>query len=299
MPGLQALAHVFHNGLFRSETQGGFNIITLWSFQLGEGASMKVCYFTATGNCLYVAERIAAGGGELLSIPQLMRHDDIAIEDEAVGIVAPVYAVEMPMMVKAFLEKAKIRTDYFFFVYTYGMGYAEAFTHVAVAAERAGLPLRYINAVQMVDNYIPFFDMREQMDTLPEKDVEGQIARVVHDISERKLRQVTVTQKNLDEMARWSRNHAAGILKKDMALSYTVNGDCVRCGICAQVCPADNIAVTDEGVRFSDQCEVCYACLHNCPQRAIHMPVEAGTERFRNEHVTLAQIIEANGQERR
>jgi len=48
-----------------------------------------------------------------LSIPQLIRQDEIVIEDEAVGIVAPVYAVEMPMMVKAFLEKAKIKTDYY------------------------------------------------------------------------------------------------------------------------------------------------------------------------------------------
>ena len=31
---------------------------------------MKTCYFTATGNCLYVARMI---GGELLSIPQLMK----------------------------------------------------------------------------------------------------------------------------------------------------------------------------------------------------------------------------------
>ena len=30
---------------------------------------MKICYFTATGNCLYVAKQI---GGELLSIPQLI-----------------------------------------------------------------------------------------------------------------------------------------------------------------------------------------------------------------------------------
>ena len=252
---------------------------------------MKTCYFTATGNCLYVARRI---GGDLLSIPQLMRQDEIVIEDDAVGVVAPVYAVEMPMMVKAFIEKASIKTDYFFFVYTYGMGYAEAFTHVAVAAEKAGLPLAYINAVQMVDNYIPFFDMQEQIDTLPEKDVEGQIERVAHDIAERKVQQVTVTQENLDEMARWSREHAAGILRKDTALDYTVNGDCNRCGICAKVCPADNIAVTEDGVHFSDKCEVCYACLHNCPQTAIHMPVEAGTKRFRNDCVTLADIVRAN-----
>ena len=41
---------------------------------------MKVCYFTASGNCLYVAKRI---GGELLSIPHLMKQDRIEISDEA------------------------------------------------------------------------------------------------------------------------------------------------------------------------------------------------------------------------
>ena len=33
---------------------------------------MTICYFTASGNCLYVARRI---GGTLLSIPQLMRQE--------------------------------------------------------------------------------------------------------------------------------------------------------------------------------------------------------------------------------
>ena len=252
---------------------------------------MTICYFTATGNCLYVARRI---GGNLLSIPQLIRQDEILIEDDAVGIVAPVYAVEMPMMVKEFLEKAKIMTDYFFFIYTYGMGYAEAFTHVEVTARKVGLTLSYINAIQMVDNYIPFFDMKEQIDTLPAKNVESQIEKVVNDIAKRNLRQVQVTDKNIAEMERWTRTHAANILKKDTALGYTVNNDCIQCGICAKVCPANNITVDADGVRFSDHCEVCYACLHNCPKSAIHMALEAGTTHFRNEHVTLKDIIEAN-----
>ena len=62
-----------------------------------EEDKMKVCYFTATGNCLYVSKRI---GGELLSIPHLMRQETIEISDDAVGIVCPVYAGEMPMMVR-------------------------------------------------------------------------------------------------------------------------------------------------------------------------------------------------------
>jgi len=55
--------------------------------------------------------------------------------------------------------------------------------------------LSCINAIQMVDNYIPYFDMQEQTDTLLDKDVESQVERVVRDIDERRLRQVSVTRR--------------------------------------------------------------------------------------------------------
>ena len=251
---------------------------------------MKVCYFTATGNCLYVARKI---GGTLLSIPQLMRQDSIEITDDAVGIVCPVYAVEMPMMVRDFIAKAKIHTDYFFLIYTYGMGYAEAFAHVELAARAAGLKLSYINAIQMVDNYLPIFKMQDQIDTLPEKDVEGQLKRVCNDIAARKHTTVEITEKTMQEIDKYSKLLAETILLKDTAKGYIVNDKCIRCGICAKVCPANNIKVTDH-VEFSDHCEVCYACLHNCPQSAIHLKKEASDVHFRNEHISLKDIIEAN-----
>ena len=64
---------------------------------------MTICYFTASGNCLNVARRI---GGTLFSIPQLMRQEKIEIVDDAVGIVCPVYAVELPFMIADFMKKA-------------------------------------------------------------------------------------------------------------------------------------------------------------------------------------------------
>lgn len=252
---------------------------------------MTVCYFTGSGNCLYVARRL---GGTLLSIPQLMRRESLEIADEAVGIVCPVYNCEMPMMVRAFLKKARIRTEYFFFVYTYGMGYGEAFAHAKLAAEEAGLSLRYVNAVQMVDNFIPYFDMEEQIDTLPQKDVEGQLDALCAEIAARKTVEVKITPITKAQMALYQKRLARRWLRKDTALSYTVSDECIHCGVCAKVCPADNITVTKETVTFSDRCEVCYACLHNCPKHAIHMPLEAGTAQFRNEHVTLSDIIAAN-----
>ena len=69
---------------------------------------MTICYFTASGNCLYVARKI---GGTPLSIPQLMRQVKIEIEDDAVGIVCPVYAVELPFMIVDFMKKARFRNE--------------------------------------------------------------------------------------------------------------------------------------------------------------------------------------------
>ena len=242
---------------------------------------MTVCYFSATGNCLYIAKRI---GGRQLSIPQLMKQNSIEIEDDKVGIIAPVYAGEMPMMVKSFIEKACLRTDYLFFIYTYGMGYGQAFFHVKQVCEQKGLTLSYINAVQMVDNYLPGFEMQNQIDTLPQKNVEGQLEKVLADIADGKTVQLNQTAAGKAQMAMYKRMLAQRILKKDTAQGYIVNDNCIRCGICAKVCPADNITVTDK-VRFANRCEVCYACLQNCPQNAIHMKEEKSAVRFRNEHI--------------
>lgn len=251
---------------------------------------MTICYFTATGNCLYVARQI---GGTLLSIPQLMKTGQFEITDKAVGIVCPVYAVEMPMMVRDFLKKAKIQTDYFFFIYTYGSGYGEAFCHAKLAAEEAGLTLNYINAVEMVDNYLPGFEMKEQIALLSKKDVEGKIRKICQDIAARKQVTVTVTEASRQQMEMYSNILAKPILKRTTAQKYVIDDTCIRCGICAKVCPADNITV-GEKVVFSDHCEVCYACLHNCPMNALHIVPEQSSERFRNEHIELKDIIEAN-----
>ncbi len=232
---------------------------------------MTICYFTATGNCLYVAERI---GGTLLSIPQLMKQNKIEIHDDAVGIVCPTYVGEMPKMVRAFMEKASIHTDYFFFVATYGMYETVVRSHAEAVAKKAGLKLAYVNTIKMVDNYLPGFEMQNQIDTLPEKNVEGQIVVVVADIEARKKNAKRTNALKQAGLAAANGAISHTILKGSAAKSYIVSDNCVRCGICAKVCPAGNIKVTDK-VEFGTRCEVCYACLHNCPKNALHLNLES------------------------
>ena len=177
--------------------------------------------------------------------------EKIEIKDDAVGIVCPVYAVELPFMIVDFMKKADIKTDYFFFILTCGYGYEVSLGHAEVAARERGWDLKYGNGVLMVDNYLPFFDMDEEIRKLPGKNVEGQLDAICADIQARKERRVMLTSALQEQMAFYHKTHAPKVINKNMALDYTVNDDCIHCGICAKVCPANNTTFTEDGVCFS------------------------------------------------
>ncbi len=71
---------------------------------------MKTFYFTATGNSLHVAKKI---GGELLSIPRMLKEKRFKFEDEAVGFVYPCYGFGLPRLVEEFILKSEFKADYF------------------------------------------------------------------------------------------------------------------------------------------------------------------------------------------
>lgn len=55
-----------------------------------------VFYFTAAGNSLYVAKQLDAAP---VSIPQAVHEDDLAFQDDVIGIVCPVFGRKAPPMV--------------------------------------------------------------------------------------------------------------------------------------------------------------------------------------------------------
>jgi MinD superfamily P-loop ATPase len=52
--------------------------------------------------------------------------------------------------------------------------------------------------------------------------------------------------------------------------------------------------MVEDSVSFQNQCEGCLACLHLCPQNALHLKNEKSEKRWRNPDVTLEEIISAN-----
>lgn len=64
-------------------------------------------YFSATGNCKYVATRLKqADAQEMLSIVDCIRENRYEFSDERIGIISPTYDWGLPSIVKEFLEKA-------------------------------------------------------------------------------------------------------------------------------------------------------------------------------------------------
>lgn len=49
------------------------------------------------------------------------------------------------------------------------------------------------------------------------------------------------------------------------------HGKCIKCMRCVKMCPADNIAFTDDKIEFSNQCIACMRCYHFCPTQAINI----------------------------
>ena len=259
-----------------------------------------ILYFTGTGNCLYVARELADEHTELLSIPQLVKQGRYALEADEIGIVYPVYGHMPPNMVREFIKKAQLRAKYKFAVLTYGNRKCSSVEIWDEVSRKAGCPFDCITTMIMLDNWLPNFDMNEQVKI--DKHIPESLECIRADLAERKRWHESVTELERQQHAGFLQ--ASGVDPETGFLlhsqdAFTITDDCIDCGICTEVCPRGNYSLTSEGVKTEGDCEFCFACIHNCPQKAIRfkqMKEVNPNARYRNEHVSLWCIKESNRQ---
>lgn len=223
---------------------------------------MTVLYFTATGNCLYVAKQF---GGSLVSIPQAIKNGEYGFSDDVIGVVCPVYCNMPPKIVLDFLSKAKLSAEYKFLILTYGhTNFGAAVLAVELIKEQT---FDYVKTMLTVDNYLPAFDMDKECKI--DKNVDKQLSEITASLQNRV--KLVPKMKTVDRI----KNSAVQkLFVKNPHLNdgsaIVITDKCVGCGICVKVCPIGNFYL-ENGVakRKIEKCEFCLACANLCTNKAI------------------------------
>lgn len=251
-----------------------------------------IFYFTATGNSLYAAGQLDT---ECLSIaPEI--HSEMQYQADKIGIVCPIYGHEMPEIVKEFITNVTFNTEYLYLILTYGNRHGGATELAKMFAESVGKHFDYINVLLMVDNFLPGFDMKEQMQI--DKHIPEQLAIIKSDIAERKHFLSEVTEKDRAVHRRYL-ERTAKLPADTFRNMYRISDECIGCSICTKVCPMGCFSVNDQHAHWDgDRCIACMACIHACPEMAIQLniPEPNPHARYRNGYIRIMEIIDANWQ---
>ena len=257
---------------------------------------MKIFFFTGTGNSLDIAKKLAqAFNAELINIAKAMKDQDFLHSDNEIGFVFPLYCYGAPKMVCEFMKNIKTPfVDYMFTVCdgagsTPGMFNDEAKRYLACnIREISGYYLR------SVTNYLPLGDIpshKKNDQTLAR--VDSDIEQIIESIRAREQNDpssgfpMKIVDKTLAPLVKWffEKNiHKTG--KK-----FSVEENCISCGLCAKVCPAQNIVLEAGRPKWLNHCESCMACIHWCPKRSIQLGSSAKKGRYHHPDIKAEELF--------
>lgn len=243
-----------------------------------------IFYLSDTGNTRWAAETIAQKTGErLLFIPRLLEGPNggklafTLADGERVGFCFPVHGWRPPKIVREFVSRLRLVGASHYYAYalcTAGDDIGETIDILESDLKAQAVHLDAAFSLIMPESYVglPFFNVDKLEKEKAKKrkaaeDLEKYCDAIVNRRSERHL-----------VLGRWPRINSrllGGFFTKYLITDKPFRVDsrrCVKCGICADVCPVGNVkgGLGHEPVwKHDGSCLACFACYHHCPHHAI------------------------------
>jgi ferredoxin/flavodoxin len=226
-----------------------------------------IYYFTGTGNSLAIARDMARelGDATVIPIPRALR-EGVDQSFDRIGIVFPVYIWGLPLIVSRFINKLSDPGAYYFVVADFAGMACSTLAQAQRLFRGKGLKLSAGFGIRMPGNYTPMYG------AVPDRK-----QKKMFDAGRMKIRKIAEAVREKKDgileddflLLRWL---FSGIFYRfsvphipEMDKTFWVDERCNGCGICQQVCPVENVQVSEGKPRWRHACEQCLACLQWCP----------------------------------
>lgn len=258
-----------------------------------------VFYFSGTGNSRWVATQLGNITHEKLvniadlmcnvtSSPTYQAKPFILEKDERLGFVFPVHGWRVPRLVRNFIseilcvETPNGTRPFTYCVCTAGddIGYTIDYLNGAFKSNRHLLQtgIHQVDSAYsliMPESYVglPFMDI----DTIEnERKKKSHAAIALHSIAEEIFDRKAGIQRLHPGGMPWVKSKIIGAFFERFLITdkrfHVTTEKCMRCGICANVCPVKDIEGGQGKIpkwKHHDNCLTCFTCYHHCPHHAI------------------------------
>ena len=236
----------------------------------------ELYYFTGTGNGLHIAKSIKKSLSEvnqdavLIPINTLDLTKKIHSSAERVGIIYPTYAMTAPEIVKSFAKRLRVSNGSYMFLYGHSGGAGASGSTYSIQRILSENRIKVSNTFEtkFPSNSTVFKYTPEKLQSVlneSEVSIKSNMKPIV-DKASQVLAQPNVIKNISNSISKTIAGASENMLQFKVIDS---NEDCIGCSVCAKVCPVENIEMKAGKPEFKDHCQMCFACINQCPKKAL------------------------------
>lgn len=244
-----------------------------------------ILYFSGSGNSLAISRQLADKIGESVMPMSKAVALDLSRE-KRIGLVYPCYWFNAPAAVTELIDKIQFPKDaYTFIVIPCGAQAGNSIWTIRKKLSEKGVVLSYSEKIRVPDNSAIGFGRNPNDQVWKFERYAPRLERIAKEIA-------ADTQKL--SYAWWGPIGKLcalpSIQKRTLPmLTPAVNTDkCIGCGICASVCPRNNITIANGKAHFGERCTQCLACVHFCAQQAVELNRKATPKQHQYHHPEIS-----------